>query len=63
MNIKKTLLINKIIERKNQDISWEQAVNFTVKNESEENVKALSEEAKNVFLERLQQDQYIHSLS
>ena len=63
MNIKKTLLINKIIDRKNQDISWKQATDFSVTEESNENKEVLAEEAKTTYLKRLEEEQYIHSLS
>lgn len=70
MKIEKILLINKIIERKNQDISWEEATLKIVKTKTEENKEAssedilnLSEEAKNVYLKRLEEEQYIHGLS
>jgi len=64
ITLEQRLQINKIISRKNNDITWNQATKFTVnKDETEDNISAIAEKAKTVYFENLQEDQYLHSLS
>jgi len=60
MDIKELLIINKVIDYKKQTMTWETAAGMVVEKTLTDEI---AEKSQKEYLKRLEQEQYINSLS